>query len=461
MTTHVLLADFGSTYTKLTMVDLDTETIVGTTRSPTTIATDIMEGFDLAFAKFSDEIKAVPPIHTFAASSAGGGLKIIASGLVPELTATASKMAALNAGGKVIKVYSFELTSADTDEITHINPDILLLTGGTDGGNKRMIMANVHAIANTAGDFTVVLACNRTVTQEAYNIISASGKKVVMTENVMPKLEVLNIDPARTVIRELFLQDIIKSKGLSHVQSLIDGILMPTPSAVLAAVELLSKGYEDEPGLDKTLTIDVGGATTDVYSAIEGLPSDTRIVLKGFIEPYLKRTVEGDLGMRHNADHIIDETGLQNMAKLSQLNHDQLNQMLERIKEDPSIVPSNQDEEVFDITLGKQAVRIAVERHAGQYHLVYTSEGETTVQMGKDLTEVDYIIGTGGPLVHAREPKALLQQAMYDPTDPTSLRPKHPKFLLDHNYILSAMGLLATQYPKQALRIMKKNLLEI
>lgn len=457
----VLLADFGSTYTKLTLVDLEKEIILSSALAPTTIETDIMEGFQNAFFQLSDSIKLESLQHTFAASSAGGGLRIIASGLVPELTATAAKMTALNAGGKIIKVFSFELTEEDCEEISQSLPDILLLTGGTDGGNKRMIMENVHKVAGIKGDFTVVLACNRTVVQDARKIIEASGKKVVVTENVMPKLEMLNISPARTAIRDLFLEDIIQSKGLSNVESLIEGILMPTPSAVMAAVELLSKGYEDEEGLDNTLTIDVGGATTDVYSATEGLPTNAKVILKGFREPYLKRTVEGDLGMRHNADHIVDEAGISEMAKLSNMNGDQLASILDQIKQNPSMVPTSQAEELFDIALSKQAIRIAVERHAGHHEIIYTIEGATVVQIGKDLSEVNYIIGTGGPLVHAKNPKMLLGEAIYSASNPTSLRPKKPKFLLDCNYVLSAMGLLATHYPKTALRIMKKSLLEI
>ncbi len=461
MQSHVLLADFGSTYTKLTLVDLEKEEIISSALAPTTIETDIMEGFERAFSQLKPSVKFDALQQTFAASSAGGGLKIIASGLVPELTATAAKMTALNAGGKIIKVFSFELTDQDGEEIAEAKPDILLLTGGTDGGNKKMIMENVQKVADIPSEFTVVLACNRTVVQEAKRIIEASGKKVVVTENVMPKLEVLNIEPARNIIRDLFLEDIIKSKGLSHVESLIEGILMPTPSAVMSAVELLSKGYKDEVGLDNTLTIDVGGATTDVYSATEGLPTNAKIILKGFKEPYLKRTVEGDLGMRHNADHIVDEAGISEMSKLSSMDNEQIASMLSKIKLNPSMVPSNQAEELLDCALGKQAIKIAVERHAGNHEVLYTIEGATIVQVGKDLSDVKYIIGTGGPLVHSKDPKKLLEEAMYNASNPTSLRPKNPKFLLDHNYVLSAMGLLATHYPKTALRIMKKSLLEI
>ncbi len=460
----ILLVDFGSTYTKITAVDLAQEVIIARAKSPTTIKTDIMEGFNNAFAQIADTtgIADVSGFETvFAASSAGGGLRIIASGLVPDLTAHAAQMAALNAGGKIIKTFSFELNEQDIDEIIASQPDIVLLTGGTDGGNRKMLLENAAAIAAAAADFTVVLLCNRNVAQEAATRIRASGKKVVVTENVMPKLDALNIDPARAAIRALFLEDIIKAKGLSHVQHLIEGILMPTPSAVMLAVELLSKGVEGEAGLGETLTLDVGGATTDIYSAIEGLPKDPLIFYKGFIEPYIKRTVEGDLGLRHNADHIIHETGMAKMMALCAMKEDDINQILDRFKQDAAVLPQTDKERQLDKVMGQQAIAIAVRRHAGQLRNQYTSEGAVTIQVGKDLSDVKYVIGTGGPILHESNARDLLAQSLFDHSDPTALCPKNPRFLLDEHYILSAMGILSVHYPLTALRMMKNNLLEL
>ena len=131
----VLLIDFGSTYTKLTAVDLDSETVLGTAQSFTTIQTDINDGLDHGLALLEQKIGKVEFAETYACSSAAGGLRMVTSGLVPELTGEAAKMASLGAGAKVVGIYAFQLTEDDLEEIQAAKPDIFLLVGGTDGGN--------------------------------------------------------------------------------------------------------------------------------------------------------------------------------------------------------------------------------------------------------------------------------------------------------------------------------------
>ena len=152
---------------------------------------------------------------------------MITSGLVPELTAEAARQASLGAGAKVLKVYSFQLTEDDILEILDINPDIFLLVGGTDGGNVEVILHNAKMLASVAFDFPVIIAGNRTAARECERILQ--GHEVHIVENVMPKFGVLNIEPARLKIREIFLNKIIQAKGLSKAAELINGILMPTP----------------------------------------------------------------------------------------------------------------------------------------------------------------------------------------------------------------------------------------
>ncbi|MCX7904683.1 MAG: glutamate mutase L, partial [Caloramator sp.] len=133
-----LLIDFGSTYTKLTAVDLEKEEVLATAKDLTTVQTDIMIGFNNAFEKLKEkiDISKVNFVEKLACSSAAGGLKMIAIGLVPELTAEAAKRAALGAGARILGVYSYELTKHEMEEIVKKKPDIILLAGGTDGGNK-------------------------------------------------------------------------------------------------------------------------------------------------------------------------------------------------------------------------------------------------------------------------------------------------------------------------------------
>ena len=130
----ILLIDFGSTYTKVTAVDVDSETILGTAQSYTTVQSDILNGLNNALALLRETIGPVEFSGQYACSSAAGGLRMVAIGLVPELTANAARQASLGAGAKVIKTYSYGLTEGDLAEIDRIAPDICLLTGGTDGG---------------------------------------------------------------------------------------------------------------------------------------------------------------------------------------------------------------------------------------------------------------------------------------------------------------------------------------
>lgn len=132
----VLLIDFGSTYTKLTAVDLDGEALLGTAAAYTTVQTDISDGLREGLARLEERTGKLDYLQTYACSSAAGGLRMIASGLVPELTSEAAKLASLGAGAKIVGLYSFELTEDDLEDIQAARPDIFLLVGGTDGGNQ-------------------------------------------------------------------------------------------------------------------------------------------------------------------------------------------------------------------------------------------------------------------------------------------------------------------------------------
>ncbi len=455
---NIALVDFGSTYTKLTIVNTESETILAGVKSPTTVSTDIMEGFDAAYkeAKAQGQFDSVDV--TLACSSAGGGLAIVAIGIVPELTAKAAQMAALNAGGKVIKVFSYELCEEDVAEIDDIKPDIILLTGGTDGGNKTILLHNAKMLATLEGDYRILAACNRSAAGQVLGILRAAGKTVDQCENVMPALERLNIDNARETIRRIFLEDIIKAKGISNVETLIRGILMPTPSAVMNAIEALSRGLKNEDGLSDIIAVDIGGATTDVYSAATGLAEDAGVVLKGFKEPFIKRTVEGDLGVRYNAANIAAQAGIDCIAEFSGESQSAVTDLLEKIKRNYSYLPQTPAEKNIDIALGAKATDFAVTRHCGSHEVIYTPNGAVTVQTGKDLRGAKYIIGTGGPIVNVEAPEKILAEGRWCKTNPSSLRPTSPGFIVDKDYVLSAMGLLCGQYPAAALHIMKKSL---
>ena len=434
----VLLIDFGSTYTKVTAVDLETEELLGTSQSWTTINTDIGEGLAKAVANLEEKTGPLNFEARYACSSAAGGLRMITSGLVPELTAEAAKQASLGAGAKIRGVYSFELTEDDIEDIDAEHPDIFLLTGGTDGGNKDCILHNAEMLATCKTEFPIVIAGNRSVARTCARKLE--GREIHIVENVMPKFGTLNIKPAQDKIREIFLKRIVEAKGYTKAQELIDNIAMPTPSAMMQAMQLLAVGCEDADGnhvsgIGDLVAVDVGGATTDIYSVCDGMPlAGMDPVFKGLPEPYIKRTVEGDIGCRELIDYLGKNT---------------------------EVIPSGDNEaelEALDFALASGAIKTAVTRHAGRLEEFYTMNGLAYMQTGKDLRGIRQIIVTGGSLIHTKRTGKIASAALWDPQDPFSLKPKQADVWVDRSYILAAMGLLSAYYPQTALKIMKKEL---
>ena len=453
----VLLIDFGSTYTKLTAVDVESETILGTAAAYTTVQTDINEGLNAGLRLLEETTGKVEYSQCFACSSAAGGLRMVTSGLVPELTGEAAKLASLGAGAKVVGIFSFQLTEDDLDEIRAAKPDIFLLVGGTDGGNTECILHNAKMLATLEADFPIVVAGNRTAGRECQRILE--GHEVYVCPNVMPKFGVLNIEPTQKQIREIFLNRIIQAKGLSKASELLSDIMMPTPSAVLQAMNLLAQGCEGEPGIGDLVAVDVGGATTDVYSIADGMPEHMNTVYKGLPEPYAKRTVEGDIGMRYSIQGIVDAAGLDRICTLSGLSKTRVAELVEDLKNNTDKVPNGDPElEALDQALASMAIEEAVSRHAGTIEETYTMMGLTYVQSGKNLTNVKQIVVTGGSLIHTKRTEEIAAHALYSPAKPASLRPKAADVWVDRTYILAAMGLLSSHYPQTALRIMKKEL---
>ena len=232
---------------------------------------------------------------------------------------------------------------------------------------------------------------------------------------------------------------------------------MPTPAAVLKALELLSGGFDGEPGIGELAAVDVGGATTDVYSICEGMPRQMNTVYKGLPEPYAKRTVEGDIGMRYSVLGILDAVGARRLAELSGIPEQRVQMLCRMLSEQTELVPDCDGELAqLDHALACMAVSTAAKRHAGTIEETYTLLGQTFVQAGKDLTTVRRIVATGGSLIHSPRVREIASYFCYDPADPASLRPKNAEILIDSSYILAAMGLLSTHYPLAALQIMKR-----
>ena len=458
----ILTVDFGSTWTKMCSIDADSKKILGTSRAFTTIQTDVREGYEKALGELEAITGKIHYNHKLACSSAGGGLKMIACGLVPELTAKAAKMAASSAGAKVIKTFSYEINACEQEEICRANPDILLLCGGTDGGNREVIIKNAGKISRTEGNFSVIYAGNKSAADDAKDILEKAGKHVIVCGNVMPIFNILNIEPAKEAIRSLFIEKIVDARGLGRIQKEMTAEIIPTPLAVLEGAGLLSAGCEGETGLGSFMAVDAGGATTDVYSLCSGEPSMPNAIIKGLPEPFAKRSVEGDLGIRYNIDSLADSAAYIKTARDLKLNESIVRNWVSLCKSSPELVSqAGSDNRRIDEYLTRHAVKTAAERHCGTMESVYTPLGETIIVTGKDLTGIRTIIGTGGPIINSENPAYILEGMIRGSSPPEFLKPEKPKFFLDKKYIFASLGLAGKIYPALTLKIFRDEIAEL
>lgn len=459
---NYLTADFGSTYTKITLIDASGEgRVVGTATAFTTIETNVMEGFNKALENLKAKIGEFRYDRLLCCSSAAGGLKMVALGLVPELTAKAAKMAASSAGAKVVKTYSFEISKAEEQEIYDINPDLVLLCGGTDGGNKEVIVANARRLCGIKRNFSIIAAGNKSAYDELYEIFSQSDKSFVITKNVMPEFNKLDIEPAKQEIKDLFISRIVEAKGLSEVKAMCSGEIIPTPLAVMTGCELLSKGTKHEAGIGDLMAVDLGGATTDVYSMSQGKPTVDNVTIKGLPEPYAKRSVEGDLGMRYSLPSLVEEIhDLEQFSEELGVEEEQVRAWVSLCEREPNqLAEQGSVEQKIEEGLARQAVRSAVERHCGVYQEVYTMYGLVYTLSGKDLQNVPYVVGIGGAIINSENPEFILSGAKLKEGERALFaKPKDPKYMLDKRYIFASMGLLSSVDQDMALRIMKQEI---
>lgn len=270
---------------------------------------------------------------------------------------------------------------------------------------------------------------------------------------------------------------------------------MPTPSAVLSAVSLISTGSGREKGIGDLVAIDIGGATTDIFSICDGRPKNAGVILKGIQEPVEKRTVEGDLGVSYSAfstlevvglDKFSEEIGLDREVVLSYINSIQNNyesncvnyknnceysctnnythncinnsQYICGHNDSLAYLQASSDMEKVKHGLASTAAKLAMSRHAGRISEHYSPMGPVYVQTGKDLTNVSTIIGIGGVLVHSKNPSDILEKALFNQEFPNILKPYKANMYIDRKYIMSAMGMAGLYWPEKAIRIIKKEL---
>ncbi|MFA5712886.1 MAG: methylaspartate mutase accessory protein GlmL [Bacteroidales bacterium] len=454
-----LTADIGSTYTKLVAIDSVGQKILGTAASFTTIEEDVAIGFNRGLKLLKESVGEFKYDHFLCCSSAAGGLKMVALGLVPSLTAKAAKMAASSAGAKVIKSYSFEITAQESKEIEEISPDLILLSGGTDGGNSDVMVANAKRLAAIDGSFVTIIAGNKCAAEEVEQILREAKKESLITENVMPQFNKLNIEPAKEAIRELFIERIIEAKGLSKLSAMSNSDIIPTPLAVMQGCKLLSEGIEEIEGVGDLVAVDIGGATTDLYSIADGAPSAENIIFRGIPEPKAKRSVEGDLGMRYSLTSLVEKCTIEWIAKEAECTIEEVEQWVSDCVANPSTTPGeNSTEAKIEEAIAKGAAKEAMERHCGEIEPVYTPFGQMFLINGKDLTQIPLVLGIGGVIVNSGRPHSILSGVVGDKMEFNFAKPKAPRFAIDSSYILAAMGLLSEHDPQCALNILKNHI---
>ena len=394
--------------------------------APTSISDgDVGIGVDQAIQDLKTHYKGkIDHPETFVNSSAAGGLRMTVHGLTYSMTARAAREAALGAGGIVKMVTAGELDEFELEEIQKIHPNIILLAGGVDFGEKDVVLRNAEKIASLHLNVPVLYAGNIAIRKPVQSILEQAGIETRLVSNVFPDVDVLNIEPVRKVIHELFNSHIIQAPGMSRFGELTHWGILPTPGAVLKAAELFAEVLGD------CLIFDVGGATTDVHSVTQGsLEWNSRLIEP---EPYAKRTVEGDLGVFVNAHNIVE------MENDSRWN-DNLFELVP--------IPTTEKQKELTHWLCSRAVNTAIRRHAGVISDLYTPSGKKQIVKGKDLTAIQWVIGTGGALTLIDGGEEILRNVCTG-AGKYLLPAPETKIILDREYRFSALGTLAQAYPE-------------
>ncbi len=454
MKVDVLVAEIGSTTTVVNAFkDIDTENPVfwAQGQAPTSVLEgDVRIGLQGAIDDLCRkmDIDSLEYDEMLATSSAAGGLKMTVHGLVYDMTARAAKEAALGAGGIIHYVTAGRMRRTDIAKIKEINPNLILIAGGVDYGERDTALDNAEMIRNM-GLKTPVIYAGNIENQEEMKLIfdEESGQKLYNVENVYPKIDDLNVEPCRKVIQDAFEDHIIHAPGMEHVRDMVNGPIIPTPGAVMECTKLLYDCLGD------LIVLDVGGATTDLHSVATESDQVARIMIAP--EPKAKRTVEGDLGVYVNRMKVIESIGDEKFQKKCE----KLGIDPEKTLESYVAIPKTEDEIKLVEMLTEEAVMKAVERHAGQIRYVYGPSGRTSLAEGKDLTQVKYIVGTGGALTRLPHREEIMGRiAEYDETGMRLFPTSHAKILVDNDYIMASLGVLSVKHREGAIKLLEKSL---
>ncbi|MBU3204105.1 GlmL-related ornithine degradation protein [Clostridium algidicarnis] len=446
MKVDYIVAEIGSTTTLVTALNVKRDNegkvyveIPFQGESCTTVLDgDVTIGLKDAIKHIEREIKdTLTWDKIIATSSAAGGLKITVHGLMEQMTVKAAREAALGAGGIIKMVTSGKMRKSDLKAIRDIDPNMIIIAGGTDYGERETALYNAELIGKENFNKPIVYCGNIENREEIKEILK--HEELYIIDNVYPSIDELNVEPARKVIQQAFEKNIIKAPGMSRIKEMVKGSIMPTPGAVMESTKILYDIIGD------ILVFDVGGATTDVHSVTEG----SSVVLDMLInpEPKAKRTVEGDIGIFINNKNVIDLMDIRDLGGLTK----------EYMKEHIKAIPIEKEDINASIMLTKKAMDIAINRHAGVIKRKYGGESGF-IAYGKDLSKVKYIVGTGGALTRIQGGEELLKAIRYLKDEVTMLPRKGAKVLLDRDYIMACAGVLSKENKEAAIALLVQSL---
>lgn len=441
MTAYAICADVGSTFTKVAVVDLAGGGLIATAARPTTVGTDVLHGLDAAAAAATEGLPSGD--HPwYVCSSAGGGLRLAVVGYEELVTARAGRAVGLSAGARVVHVAAGRLDVGGLAALRSARPDLVLLVGGTDGGDAEVLVHNATRLARARWRIPVVVAGNGDARGEVCEVLAARGVPVTAVDNVLPRIGVLRPQPARAAIRDVFLRHVIGGKHLSRGGRFASLVRAPTPDAVLTGVELLA----DLNGGD-LVAVDVGGATTDVYSVLapdEGAGGPNRPAA-GVL--WRSRTVEGDLGMRWNAPGVVQAAAAERL--LADGEQAELSVHAAARAADPGFLACDATQRAVDRRLATLAATVALRRHAGA-----ESRGHGPA---RDLRDVRLIVGSGGVLRHAAPGDGIgvVAAVLADHAGGWPV-PRAARAVVDLDYVLAPAGLLAGPHPAAAAGLVRR-----
>ena len=484
----IVATDCGSTTTKAILIERTDDGFRQTFRgeAPTTVEApyeDVTRGVmnamteleELSGRKILSGDEIITPANGnegvdiyISTSSAGGGLQMMVAGVVKTMTAESAERAALGAGAIVMDVLASNDQRPPHEKIERIRtlrPDMVLLSGGTDGGTVRHVaeLAEFLAAANPrprlgqSFKLPVVYAGNKDARE---TIDAALGEKAELhiTDNLRPVLERENLGPARDEIHELFLKHVMaQAPGYKKLMELVDSPIMPTPAAVGEIIQHIAKTRNLN-----ILGVDIGGATTDVFSDFF-VPSGKN---DGEGERVFNRSVSANLGMSYSISNVLDEAGLADILRWVPLEIDEVN-LRDRIKNKmirPTTIPQLLDELKIEQAIAREALRLAFEQHKA------LATGLKGVQRGRTISEsfdqsssadtlitmrnLDVLVGSGGVLSHApRRSQAMMM--LIDAFAPEGLT----RICVDSIFMMPHLGVLAQVNEAAATEVFERDCL--